>query len=348
MISTAAEYEYVTGDIDLIKIDGKIMPLRSASDKTLRGEDIAFLKEFIMQRRYAVSEFKKLDGTEYASLQPFPESTSINKSWFEKAISVGLFPYSDFSRFASNIKSQGSMLFTESDTNVSFSCAGILDQGEMANQIESKCKGKTFDISGLPNPSKGDRLLKTNIEKYFECASNIAGMGVGYTSPFRISFGTYQKSVETWSGSSSYPQSKIPNWGVLEYDFDYSETYGWSWYGHYYGHGYPSSGVDIISITAPHGDHAVAICVFIVTSTSVNASSTYSFATYFKTYTMSKNGTQFTLKSDVFASSGTTNEIIAASGVQFPADTSVHWKRASISMYVAPIVFFDDHTKWTQ
>lgn len=76
MISSAEEYEYVTGadvdeahphgDLDRILIDGEIMPLRTGdTDKTdrngkaiprtkiMRGEDIAFLLEAVYQRYYS-------------------------------------------------------------------------------------------------------------------------------------------------------------------------------------------------------------------------------------------------------------------------------------------------------
>lgn len=69
MISNRTEYEFVTGDLDGILIDGDIMPLRTGDtgkfDKNddpisrknlLRGEDICFLKEAIEERRRAVGK----------------------------------------------------------------------------------------------------------------------------------------------------------------------------------------------------------------------------------------------------------------------------------------------------
>ena len=68
MISNRTEYEFVTGDLDGILIDGDIMPLRTGDtgkfDKNgdpisrknlLRGEDICFLKEAIEERRRAIA-----------------------------------------------------------------------------------------------------------------------------------------------------------------------------------------------------------------------------------------------------------------------------------------------------
>lgn len=55
MITTRQEYQFVTGDIGLVEIDGGIMPLRSGdAAKSLRGEDVCFLMEGVNERRRAV------------------------------------------------------------------------------------------------------------------------------------------------------------------------------------------------------------------------------------------------------------------------------------------------------
>ena len=112
----------------------------------------------------------------------------------------------------------------------------------------------------------------------------------------------------------------------------------------------------MLSVNAPHGDHAVAVCAFDVTSytSSYNYASPYDSAVLLQPYAMTKDGSQtFTLRSDAFASASAVDEIVSASGVSFPADTSTaegmtsHLKKASISLYVVPVVYFDDHTRWT-
>lgn len=68
MITDPSEYLFVTGDLDDIRIDGEIMPLRTGDtgnfDKNdnpisrrniMRGEDICFLKEAIEERRRAIA-----------------------------------------------------------------------------------------------------------------------------------------------------------------------------------------------------------------------------------------------------------------------------------------------------
>jgi hypothetical protein len=68
MITDPSEYLFVTGDLNDIRIDGEIMPLRTGNtgkvDKNgvpisrrniMRGEDICFLKEAIEERRRAIA-----------------------------------------------------------------------------------------------------------------------------------------------------------------------------------------------------------------------------------------------------------------------------------------------------
>lgn len=248
-----------------------------------------------------------------------------------------------------------------------------LDLPVIRRLVYEKYGGEAFDAAGLTNPASGGILLKQTVLDYFSKAAAITDKGVGllnlggYGVPAGCSFADadstdaglqkYQRSVGTWTGSTETTDygGYIPEWGVCEYDFDSGDTYIFHVYQHRYGYGYPPGGCDLLSVNAPHGDHAVAICAFVVTSYDAAVQGlAYDIAVLLKPYVMTKDGSQtFTLKSDAFASASAVDGIVSASGVSFPADTSTdkgmtsHLKKVSISLYVVPVVYFDDHTRWT-
>ena len=82
MIKSAKEYEFVSGDLDKIIIDGNVMPLRKGNSKTtgvenskiLRGEDIAFLGEAYCERENLWSA--RSSGQRYSSTIEFTHKLS--------------------------------------------------------------------------------------------------------------------------------------------------------------------------------------------------------------------------------------------------------------------------------
>ena len=350
----------------------------------MRGEDIAFLMEFANQRRFAATGGTILEYGSSTTLGAQPRDlSSVRASYFNRKLlparsndpTCSFFPYSAFSDLATLSAVAGSsdgptfhsILFYDELSSASFACpCGTRVPGitELKQLIYEKYGGESFDAAGLTNPDSGGVLLKQTVMYYFDKAAAITDKGVGLLNmngSTWVSFASadstasdvqkYRRSVENWDDPSDAGYGDyIPSWGVCEHDFDSGSLYAFHISRHHYGHGYPPGGCNMLTVDAPHGDHAVAICAFVVESRhEATGSGIYDVAVLLRPYAMTREaGTQtFVLKSDDFASASAVDEIVTASGVTFPADTSyVHLKRAGISLYAIPVVYFDDHTRW--
>lgn len=96
-MSVNTDYRYVTGDVDKILIDGRVMPLRDEDKKVLRGEDVVYLYNEYARRRTVFSDYApvleftnkvsadQLGKIDYAQFEisPFPSVEWIG-SWPEE------------------------------------------------------------------------------------------------------------------------------------------------------------------------------------------------------------------------------------------------------------------------
>lgn len=382
MVNTADGYDYVVGadvdaahphgDLDRIIIDGEIMPLRTGNTSNvdadgnaipraniLRGEDIAFLAEWVNQRRFAVTggyyATTTGSGSSETSIEkeiPGRPSSPVTKFVFSRKRAAPGVPYWQFSYLA--LEARYTSLFMDYPSK-SFA----VPPGATKDLIDKYYGGVLFEIDGLACPGHGSKLRKEYVADYFAKAQTFADKGIGLISEVKdVSFATSecQYVVSKWEnshGGSSPYSDFIPKWGFLESDLDTGDYLEVHIYSHRYGYGLPPSGRVILSIDAPHGSRAVAICAFHVSALGVEED-VYNNAVLLQPRQMTKTGTHtFVLYSNDFASTTSVDAIVSASGVTFPPTDKAypdgwtsHKKRVDIFLDVCPVVFFDDHTKW--
>lgn len=369
MVNSASGYEFVKGDdidgshphgdLDRIVIDGGIMPLRTGTAKNaLRGEDIAFLLEFVKQRAgVSHGEWGGPAGTikHMRGGTEWPYQYSCSSGTFHREI----VPESIIARppLLFGVSGLVGNAVIDWDETQSDSTSVILDA------IASQYGGTSTDLSFSIGTSGGG-LSRSDVESVFSRFSALQGMGVLFDEVF-FEPASYSSSVlkDRVAEDDTFKLSRwLDTWGYKEY---YDDTWNsvFTEQDHTFdveAYVYPSSGHDLISVTVPHASRAVCLAAFGVKSgASVyiqkNVDKVKTRKCVIRAYEMTADGGSFVLKSDLFASAESVDGFLSEAGVEYfskeylgvtSSGTYVN-KIATIKVLAAYVVVVpDDHTKW--
>lgn len=380
MVSKATDYEYVvgatwSGQCDLsdftprMKFDGNILPTRNSS--VIRGEDIAFLKEFAMQRHASIESVYWMDTSGYKNKSTLIASKRL-ATLFEQLYGANnldekltyVFPSGSDSFYISGLTNTFSRAITDNlffdtipSTPVVASSSDPLS-AFASNKLsipDGFYVNKEFYQSGVGY--KHPKLSYDRLKQYFDFCEKIYG-GICYCGSIATDSGTaYLNATASFnSPGGSYPalqlitQGESPGthasvFGYRSYAYEYSsydgsehKSYDWKdWV-------VMPSGLPIYSVFAPHASEMYAMCRLLCTGISSSTSYVYLFLPM-----EGSNGT-FTLTSNAFSTTNAIDSLISASGVNIHLNLKLgNYTYKDQFTIEGPTVYpiiteFDDHT----
>lgn len=384
MISKATDYEYVVGAIsssgrcDLsaftprMKFDGNILPTRNS--RIIRGEDIAFLKEFAMQRYAAIESVYWMSSSGYEN-----KSTRITSGKLA-TLFEHLYGSYNLSELETSILPSGGTSFNISGLTASFKMAitdnlffDTIPSESVTNSTSDPLTVFASNKLSIPDGFyvrteffqsdvgyKHPKLSYDRLKQYFDFCKKIYG-GICYCGSVWTGSQTayFNATISLNAPGGSYPAFQVitegespgrhaSTFGYCSYSYessgsgssgnDDSKSYNWEdWV-------VMPSGLPIYSVSAPHAVEMYAMCI--LQCTGISSSSTYM---YMFLPMEGSNGT-FTLKSDAFSTKNAIDSLISASGVNIHLNAKLgnltlkdRFTVGSPTVY--PIITkFDDHT----
>lgn len=384
MVSQATDYEYVvgatwSGQHDLsdftprMKFDGNILPLRNTN--VVRGEDIAFLKEFAFQRYASIESVYWMSSSGYKSKSTLISNKRI-ATLFEQLLGAynldeketlvypsggGSFAVTGltctFSRAITNNLFFGSIpsapvVNSSSDPLVAFA----------SNKLsipERFYVNKDFYQSGLGY--KHPKLSYDRLKQYFDFCEEIYD-GICHCGSITTTSGNvyFNADVSLNSPGGSSPAYQIitegestgfhaSSFGYKSYSYTSSSSSGGSSGGESKSYDWKDwvvmpSGLPIYSVFAPHATEVYAMCMLTCTGISSSSAVVYMFLP------MSGSGGTFTLKSDPFSTTSAIDSLISASGVNIHLNLKMgNYTYKDQFTILGPTVYpiitkFDNHT----
>lgn len=376
MVSQATDYEYVvgattSGQHDLsdftprMKFDGNILPFRNTN--VVRGEDIAFLKEFAIQRHAAIESVYRRYCSEYENTST-KLSSKKDPTLFEQLYgkyNLGNKDRSVYSTGGSFSSSGLTFSFLKAVTNNLFfgsiPSAPVVSQNSdpltafASNKLsipDDFYVDNDFELSGITRHLK---LSYERIKQYFDFCKKIYD-GICYCGSIVTDSGTvyFNKAINLNSVDGSSPAwqriTEGESTGTHAQEFGYrsysytsssskeSQSYDWKdWV-------VMPSGIPIYSVFAPHAKEMYAMCQLYCTGISSSTAYVYMFLP------MSGSGGTFTLKSDPFSTTSAIDSLISTSGVNIHLNLKVGgYTFKDQFTIIGPVVYpiitkFDDHT----
>lgn len=384
--SNVGDYEYVIGadvdddhphgDMDMIIINGEIMPLRTGASETtgvekkriLRGEDVVFLMEWARQRIAAIDIVKaagssevsydwvahfKETFTEYGAFTRLVSAAQMARLFFVNPDDAGTeLNVTYYSRFvAASALAKKVVVPTATQTSPLERCVTDFDM-------------KKVEELGIDFPAfaSGDALSLAKMSALFEVAAAAQDMALAYRQPpcsstTGLSFpanvkwrrdvwmtadGTWSSSEGEVSSSTDAPLSK--SYYNAEWN---SGTKTFST-----GYVFCKPGVTLFDLHAPHAVKVVALCAFRCYSNYAKDSSgdiIYKIV-YIPVQMEEQDGKRFVLTTDGF-DADFVDELCEMYGETWETSSTATWGRTEQGSFTVsswgclPIVFFDDHTR---
>ena len=374
MVKSAAEYEYVTGahidaehphgDLDRIQIDGNVMPLRG--DEVVRGEDIAFLMEFAMQRLKMIRRAIYAEGgTNYTRKETecvvdWPCATTLSCT-FSDTIDAAAFGddvsglYGLFSELASKVIFSGKLphsVFKKTPVNLSSFAfpKGIFNYTLNIVSLDPKELAKATDLSG-----ETSSILKSSVAKYFSWVDADKYLKYSYalfdkyftllTGFYSGDYATYDLVVGT-EGTYVNSDSSSMHLGASRYRYNYEDVFEL--------YCYPTKGVPLLTLVCDHASSVSSLIVLSVTiSTDIAKDGDYNYTSSSNDYYVvlrgdfeNTNGSTFVLRAETMASRDFMKELINKCDANWYSQEFDVQAHMSLRAYVFPIIKFDSHTTY--
>ncbi len=357
MITAADQYEFVTGadidsehphgDLDRIEVTGDPSNL-SGYNGSIRGESLATLEEWVMERTNSVSNFVVMDTGVFVAKSPLQQ---FDKPTFSRDLTCA-----NFANVHERFRGLQYCYFWPKYHNISgiSNTPWITTEQKTTEEIAEHFGAKQIDFSNLKSGGvAGDSIAKSDVLNYFNQSwgSALIGNGGGLALP-----STYQVSLvnlkDTTSEGVRYQDYTMATGGTAperwsQYDLSYG---GWGYTKCVYTSGSSYEGCEIsgavepffeqtlLRLTAPHASNVVGLHHYAISSTN--------------TY-QTNQGHIYVLKS--FTKSGNVFETTVVYGAQSAASAagvemltyamsgatvgSIH-----VSLDIRPIIFFDTHS----
>lgn len=355
MVSQATDYEYVFASANGVlqelsafaprmKFDGNIMPFRS--DNVVRGEDIAFLMEFAVQRYAAIESVysqKKTGWSGGSTLVPDDRKGYLKEHLYAENLYVYAIGRCLTGCFAEAVNC--ALYFSSIPESSIVSSTSVIEEVFSGNSVSIPTTFYSFDdfytrtSSSSYVRNKYPPLKRDRIYEYFDFCTKINN-GVCKYNSYKLLYADVSFN-EVGGSSPALNQIVVVSPTSLFGQFtqfgfrkaDYSYVFG-DLKGEVY-NVFPS-GSAIYSFYAPHVKEAYALCRLEITPPTGSRSYWWRFLK------MTGRESTFTLYSDYFSTQQAILDIASQAGI----DTSQKNVAMTITSFTAyPVITkFDDHT----